>query len=144
EGMNILKMLRGDWAQRECLVGMIEVPGSQDFKVMVVTDEWKYIFMANGGREQIFNRARDTHEVLDFVSSSSVIRDELNALVVKACRVPGATDALDGDKLRAFPFRKRKATRIYQFDRSRGVLGFPEKPEDALKGFDCATSKQVE
>ena len=42
-------------------------------------------------------------------------------------------DALDGDKLRVFPFRKRAPKRIYQFDRSRGVLGFPEKPEDALK-----------
>ena len=53
-------------------------------------------------------------------------------------------DALDGDKLRAFPFRKRPRTRIYQFDRSRGVLGFPDKPQDALKGFDRATLKPSE
>jgi hypothetical protein len=47
--------------------------------------------------------------------------------------VTGATEALDGDKLRVFPFRQRKPTRIYQFDQSRGVVGFPDKPEDALK-----------
>jgi hypothetical protein len=29
--------------------------------------------------------------------------------------------------------------RIYQFDRSRGVVGFPDKPQDALKTFDRAT-----
>jgi choline-sulfatase len=108
---------------------------------MVANDEWKYIFMANGGREQLFNRRTDPNELRNCVSSSSRIRNDLYALAVKACRVPGATDALDGDELRAFPFRKRKPTRIYQFDRSRGVLGFPEKPEDALKGFDFATPK---
>jgi hypothetical protein len=51
-------------------------------------------------------------------------------------------DALDGNKLRAFAFRSRKPTRICQFDRSRGVLGFPDKPEDALKDFDSVTSNE--
>jgi arylsulfatase A-like enzyme len=49
EGMDVLKMLRGECARRQYLVGMLEPPGSQDFKLMVVTDEWKYTFMANGG-----------------------------------------------------------------------------------------------
>jgi choline-sulfatase len=140
QGMNILKMLRGECAQREYLVGMVEVPGSQDFKVMVLTDEWKYIFMANGGREQLFNRIKDPNELRNCVSSFSLIRDELFALAVNASRVPGAKDALDGDKLRVFSFRKRKPMRIYQFDRSRGVVGFPDKPEDVLKDFDRARS----
>jgi choline-sulfatase len=143
EGMNILKMLRGECAQREYLVGMVEVPGSQDFKVMVVTDEWKYIFMANGGREQLFNRRRDPNELSNSVSSSPRIRDNLYDLAVKSCRTPGAMDALDGDKLRVFPFRKRAPKRIYQFDRSRGVVGFPDKPEDALNDFDHATLKRM-
>jgi hypothetical protein len=51
-------MLRGECAKREYLVGMIEIPGAQDFKVMVATDEWKYIFMANGGWEQLFNSGK--------------------------------------------------------------------------------------
>jgi len=138
QGMEVLKMLRGECAPREHLVGMVEIPGSQDFKVMVLTKEWKYIFMANGGREQLFNRRRDPNELSNCVSSSERIRDDLYALAVQACRVPGAMDALEGDKFRAFPFRERARTRIYQFDRSRGVLGFPDKPEDALQGFDSA------
>ena len=125
-------------------VGMVEVPGSQDFKIMVLTDEWKYIFMANGGHEQLFNRKKDPNELSNCVSSSPAIRSDLYALAVKACRVPGATDALDGDKLRAVPFRQRPATRIYQFDRSRGVVGFPDKPQDALKIFDRATLRSLE
>jgi choline-sulfatase len=143
EGIDVLKMLRGECAPRDYLVGMVEIPGSQDFKVMVLTDEWKYIFMANGAREQLFNRRCDPNELTNCVSSSSAIKDDLYALAVKSCRVRGATDALDGDKLRVFPFRKRPPTRIYQFDRSHGVLGFPAKPEDALKGFDLATLKRV-
>jgi choline-sulfatase len=122
---------------------MVEIPGSQDFKVMVLTDDWKYIFMANGGREQLFNRRRDPNELSNCISSSSGIRDDLYALAVKACRVPGAVEALEGDKLRAFPFRDRPPTRIYQFDRSQGVFGFPDKPEDALKGIDRGTLNRV-
>ena len=38
------------------------------------------------------------------------VRSDLYALAVKACRVPGALDALDGNKLRAFPFRQRPPT----------------------------------
>jgi choline-sulfatase len=114
---------------------MVEVPGSHDFKIIVLTDEWKYIFIANGGREQLFNRTKDPNELSNCVSSSSAIRSDLYALAVKACRFPGATDAIDGDKLRAFPFRQRPPIRIYQFDRSRGVVGFPDKPQDALKTF---------
>jgi choline-sulfatase len=110
---------------------------------MVVTDQWKYIFMANGGREQLFNRREDPNELLNCISSSSRIRDELYALAVNACGVPGATDALDGGKLRIFPFCKREPKRIYQFDRSHGVVGFPDKPQDALKDFDRTTLKRL-
>jgi arylsulfatase len=136
EGVNVLKMLRDECAPREYLVGMVEPPGSHDFKLMVVTDEWKYIFMANGGREQLFNLRRDPNELSNCGASASKTRNELHGLGVQTCRAPGAADALDGDKLRAFPFRERPRTRIYQFDRSRGVVEFPDHPQDALKGFD--------
>src|SRR5947208_2286237 len=143
EGMDVLKMLRGECTPREYLLGMVEVPGSHNFKVMVLTDEWKYIFMANGGREQLFNRRRDQNELSNCISSAPGIRNELYAMAVRSCRTPGAIDALNGDKFRAFPFRRRPLRRIYQFDRSRGVLGFPDKPEDALQSFDRARLKPV-
>jgi arylsulfatase A-like enzyme len=143
EGVNVLKMLRGECARREYLIGMVDPPGSHDFKLMVVTEEWKYIFMANGGREQLFNLRRDPNELSNCVELASKMRNELRGFGVEACRGPGAADALEGDKLRIFPFRQRPRTRIYQFDRSRGVVGFPNRPGDALKAFDRATLKRV-
>jgi choline-sulfatase len=143
EGTNVFKMLRGESAPREYLIGMVEPPGSHDFKLMVVTDEWKFIFMANGGREQLFNLRQDPNELSNRAGSSSRLKEELYALAVQACKLPSAADALDGDKLRTFPFRERPRTRIYQFDRSRGVVGFPDKPQDALTGFACYKPKQV-
>jgi hypothetical protein len=65
-------------------------------------------------------------------------------VAVKACRVPGATDAIDGNKLKVFPFRQRPPIRIHQFDRSRGVVGFPDNPQDALKTFDRVTLRSLE
>jgi choline-sulfatase len=100
--------------------------------------------MANGGREQLFNRKNDPNELSNCLSSSPEIRKDLYALAVQACRVPGAVDALDGDKLRAFPFRERTPIRIFQFDRSRGVFGFPDKPQDALKTFNRVTLRSLE
>ena len=126
-------VLRGECAPRDYPIGMVEPPGSHDFKLMVVTDEWKYIFMANGGREQLFNLGQDPNELSTCVATASKLRHDLHALGVQACQVPGAMDVLDGDKLRAFPFRERPRMRIYQFDRSRGVVGFPDQPQDALK-----------
>jgi len=137
-------MLRGESVRREHLIGMVEVPGSHDFKVMILNDECKYIFMANGGREQLFNRKKDPNELSNCASSSSAIRSDLYALALKACRVPGATEALEGNKLRSFPFRQRPPIRIHQFDRSRGIVGFPDKPQDALKAFDGATFRPLE
>jgi choline-sulfatase len=144
EGTNVLKMLRGEGGRREYLVGMVEAPGSHDFKLMVVTNEWKYIFMANGGREQLFNLKRDPNELSNCVASDSRARNDLHALGVQTCRRPDAADAVDGEKLRTFPFRERPRTRIYQFDQSRGVVGFPDHPQDALKGFDYASSKRLD
>ena len=142
EGMDVLGLLEGRANPRQYLVGMVEVPGSHDFKVMVVTGEWKYIFMANGGREQLFNLRRDPNELSNCADASAQTRKRLQALAVQACRAPGAVDALEGDRLRSFPFRKREPKRIYQFDRSRGVAGFPDRPEDVLKDFDAATLRR--
>jgi arylsulfatase len=99
--------------------------------------------MANGGREQLFNLRRDPDERSNCAAATSKIRNELHTLGVQACKGPGGADALDGEKLRAFPFRERPRTRIYQFDRSRGVVGFPDQPRDALKDFDPVTLKRL-
>jgi hypothetical protein len=39
---------------------------------------------------------------------------------------------MNGQELKVFPFEARPLQRIYQFDQSRGVKGFPENPADVL------------
>ena len=133
DGVDLLKILGGESAPRPYLIGMAEPPGSELFKVMMVKDEWKYIFMANGGREQLFNLAQDPNEMTNRVLDAPEIRKDLYRLAVAGCQVPGARDALGGDELLAFPYRERAKQRIYQFDRSRSVIGFPERPQDVLQ-----------
>src|SRR4029450_11734829 len=101
----------------------------------VVKDEWKYIFMANGGREQLFNLRADPDELCNRVAEAHDVRAELNALAAARCAVLGAREALEGDRLRSFPYRERPRKRIYQFDKSKGVTIFPENPADAVSNF---------
>src|SRR4029434_4379805 len=105
------------------------------FTVTVVNDEWKYILMANGGREQLFNLRADPDELCNRVAEAHDVRAELNTLAAARCAVLGAHEALEGDRLRSFPYRERPRKRIYQFDKSKGVTSFPGNPGDAVKEF---------
>jgi len=56
------------------------------------------------------------------------------------CRIAGCARgvanrdcALDGGRLRSFPFRSRLLERIVQMERSRGVTGFAQRGEDVRK-----------
>ena len=140
EGVDLLGVLRGESLPRPSLVGMAELPGSEFFKVMVVKDEWKYIFMANGGREQLFNLRADPDEICNRAADQLDVRASLNALAVERCAVLGAREALEGDRLRSFVYRERPRKRIYQFDQSRSVMGFPESPKDAVLKFFVPTA----
>jgi len=60
-----------------------------------------------------------------------VARD-LRQRCAEACGHPGAIDALDRNGLRSFPYARWARPRINQFDKSRGVVGFPERPQDAM------------
>ena len=65
--------------------------------------------------------------------------DHLIGQAVAACRHPGARDALAGDQLKAHPFKKWfwRGERIYQFDESRGIAGFPRHPADVLESYEA-------
>ena len=132
DGMDVLGVIGGREAAHPYLVGMYGEPGTSTFKVMVRDAEWKYIFMANGEREQLFSIADDPAELENRATSALGVTMSMREIAASACRVPGAEDALDGSKLQTFPYRDRPRFRIYQFDRSRGVSGFPDRPEDVL------------
>jgi len=135
DGIDILGSIDGTAPQREFLVGCYERPGTPYFKIMVRDTKWKYIYMANGGREQLFEMAEDPHEQHNLTAERPAVKRMLREIAIRACDVPGASSALDNGDLRAFAYQARKLMRAYQFDSSRGVLGFPSKPEDVLAEF---------
>jgi len=132
EGIDVLGMLDGSTEPRNNLIGYYGLPGSNAFKIMVRDARWKYIYFANGGKEQLFDFRNDPDELKNLAEQERDIVRKLRTEAVAACRQPGARDALEGDDLKALPFRKWKwnEERVYQFDLSRGVLGFPENPGD--------------
>ncbi len=135
QGIDVLGMLGGTVKPRDMLVGYYAEPGQAQFKIMIRAARWKYVFIANGGREQLFDMRADPQELRNLVADASETARALRKEAVAACRTPGAAAALAGDNLRAFPFTKYGRGRMCQFDHSRGVTGFPQRPEDVLKMF---------
>ena len=135
DGTDIPGVIRGDARPRERIVGMYGEPGTPWFKIMVREGDWKYIFLANGGREQLFDVARDPGELRNRADAHAAVIQRLRSRGVEACYSPGAMHALNDGDLRSFAFHERPLERIYQFDRSRGVTGFPATPEEGLAGW---------
>ena len=135
EGSDLLGVLEGRAQPREYLFGYYGEPGTPQYKMMARWREWKYIYMANGGREQLFNLRDDPREVTNLASPRKDIAGRLREKAIAACRTPSLQAALDTGGLRSFPFTERRRQRIYQFDTSRGVRGFPKKPQDVLTGW---------
>jgi len=134
DGIDVFGMINGDTAPRDALTGFYGTPGTPLFKVMVRWGDWKYIYMANGGREQLFNLAEDPNELIQRLDSAPDMGARLREMAVEDLSTQNAERALEKGMLKDFPFESRQKVRIYQFDRSRGVTGFPERPEDVLTG----------
>jgi arylsulfatase len=132
DGVDLLGMLEGRASPRETLFGTFGRPGTRQFKIMARSGEWKYVFIANGGREQLFNTERDPQEHQELSGREPAKLAGLRAAAERRLRTPIGEPALDGGKLRRFEFEKRPRRRILQFDLARGVTGFPERPEDVL------------
>lgn len=130
DGVNVLGLLDGATEPRRHLVGMYGNPGTPLFKIMIREGDWKYIFMANGGREQLFNVTEDPEEKIQRIGDIPEVAERLRRLACLAVARPNCDRALEDGKLRVFPFRERPRQRIYQFDQSRGVRGFPAHPAD--------------
>jgi len=135
DGIDQLGVLTGNASAREHLIGYYSVPGTRSFKMMVRHQDWKYLFFANGGQEQLFHVAEDPCEIKNLAASEVSLVTQLRARAAAACDLPGAREALDKSGLRKFAFERFPRSRIYQFDRSRGVTAFPKNPQDALAAF---------
>jgi len=135
EGIDLLGVLAGRTEPRSALVGYYGEPGTDAFKIMVRDSRWKYIFMANGGQEQLFDMEDDPGELLNMAEGNPDVTASLRKKGVDACRHPGVRDAQVGDDFKVWPFTKWEwqGQRVYQFDRSKGIDGFPKHPADVLK-----------
>ena len=132
DGWDVLGGIDEGVSAREALFGMYGSPGTPRFKIMVRQEEWKYIYLANGGREQLFNLHEDPEEIRQKAESNTHVVDRLRRLAIDALDNRAGEAALYECMLRAFEYERRPDRRVYQFDRSRGVVGFPERPEDVL------------
>ena len=135
DGIDVLSMLNGKATPRQYMFGYYGEPGTPEFKIMVRDQEWKYIFMANGGREQLFNVTLDPNELEQRMDSNPDVADRMRNAAIEALLKSNTNAALENGKLREFPFVARPLFRIHQFDQSRGVAGFPENPGDIFSNL---------
>lgn len=135
DGRDVLGLFDGSASPREHVIGRYGVPGTRQFRAMVRSREWKYIFIANGGREQLFNILEDPNELVQRLEDKPDVAARLRNIAIEALSVPNADRALENGALLKFPYEPHARGRIYQFDRSRGVRGFPKNPGDVLKNL---------
>ena len=111
--------------KREVLFGVYGRPESDQFKMMVRKGEWKYIYMVNGGREQLFHLSEDPHELVNLVQSEEKIREEMYQTALEKCQSePGLKNAVESKKLRSIPYHPRKLERLHQFDFSKNIMDY--------------------
>ena len=126
DGIDVLGAINDEKENRDHLIGYYGLPGTEQFKVMVRSKQWKYIFMANGSREQLFDLAQDPNELHTLLEDHPDIAETMRRKAVEAfIDTPWAHNALENGGLKGMQYRELKKFRIHQFDTSRGVTSFP-------------------
>lgn len=124
DGWPLLQTLNGESAARETLLACYGRPGTSQFKLMLRSGEWKYIYLANGGREQLFCTDLDPQELHLCNAEQPGLLDKFRSRAVEACRRPGLLAALQQNRLRSFEYAERPRGRIHQFDLSADITDF--------------------
>jgi len=109
DGVDLLGAIRGEADGRERLFAVHETPHETshfslgpNFTAMVREGDWKYVFMANGGREQLFDLAADPEETENRVDDRRDVADDLRAALVAHLERFDSPHVEDG-ALREFP-----------------------------------------
>lgn len=127
DGHDLARSLDSGVSERGDCVGLFGEPGTRYFKAMLREGDWKYLWLANGGREFLFNIAENPEESRCYAASrpgvASTLRAKLSAqLSARESTLP----ALKGGVLRALPFAPFPRERIKQF--ARGVTDYGQGP----------------
>jgi choline-sulfatase len=127
DGHDLLGTLRGTTAPRPDLHGLYGTPGTRYFKCMVRRDDWKYVWLANGGRELLFHLRDDPAETRNRLTDSAHVAAALRTEAVRVLASRAFTQpAVEHGALKALPFEPFPRTRIKQF--ARGVTDIGQGP----------------
>lgn len=146
EGIDILGLLTSDGPGRDTLYGYLNRPGTLQFKLMVRRDNWKLIYLANGGQTQLFDVEADPHEIHELTNTHpNVVGTLLDAGAEQLPHV-GYDAALENNNLLALPFKTWQEMlkeapwiemcptgRLHQFDVSTGATTFPQDAAEVLR-----------
>lgn len=124
DGHPIMEVLAGKENAREILFACYGRPGTPQFKTMIRWGDWKYIYMANGGREQLFHLGEDPDERILYNAGQPHIIEKMQKWNFDFCGRKGLLSAREGAAVKHFPYKERPRLRIRQFDLSGGVHDF--------------------
>ncbi len=124
DGHPVLRVLAGEGTKRDDLFACYGRPGTPRFKCMVRSGSWKYIWIANGGREQLFDLSEHRREDQLANEEQPDVLQRLRRTAEERCRCEGLQQALSEEHFRTFPYKERPRVRIHQFDESSGVTDF--------------------
>lgn len=133
QGADVLGMVAGRTPARENLCGFLGLDGTRTFRMTIRDDRYKYIFLANGGIQFVFDMADDPHERRNLAAERPELTRTLRAKAVAATVAAGGGAAVEAVDFKVFDYQPPALRRICQFDRSRGIEGFPANPGDVLK-----------
>ncbi|WP_152421691.1 sulfatase family protein [Halogeometricum pallidum] len=130
DGVNVLGMLRGDDDPRERLFGYHRTPRlPPNFTAMVREGDRKYVFMRNGGREQLFDLSADPNEVDECAGDHPEKTAELRSALVEKLTAEGQTAFVENGTLRHAPAQEIDMGRLVREP-------YPASPADALDGSE--------
>jgi choline-sulfatase len=130
DGSDLVEIASAHRTARDTLFSFYGHPGTQLFKLMVRHARWKYIFLANGGHELLFDVDADPDELRPV---DDPVISELRRTAIEHLTTRGITAALDGEGLLSLPAEPLPPMRILQFDASRGINEFPDDPNTVLR-----------
>jgi choline-sulfatase len=143
DGVDLLGLARGEAAGRERLLGIHGEPGTQGATFMLREGPWKYVYIANGGREQLFNVERDPEEREELTALEPSVHERLRRQLVEELQSRDLDAALDGDDLWASTFERYERSRIHQLASWKGVEDFPDDPATVVEDFDLGSTGTI-
>jgi arylsulfatase len=126
DGYDLARSLDTGVSERERCFGLFGAPGTRYFKAMVREGNWKYLWLANGGREFLFNIAEDPSESRCYAVKEPATMRAMRATLISQLAARELTmPALKGGELRSMPFEIFPRERIKQF--ARGITDFGQE-----------------